>query len=97
MVQVEPDKVRDLAERTRRSGDRVGELAPVTDGVSPIPAMTGSAFAAALEDTALAVDRVVAYHRDVLHEFAGQAEQNAIRYEQTDNDNALSLNEVSLR
>ncbi|MEV0945034.1 type VII secretion target [Rhodococcus sp. NPDC049939] len=94
VVQVEPDKLRELAERIRRSGDAVGELAPVADDVSPVPTMTGSAFAGALEHTALAMDRVVAYHRDVLHEFAEQADQAAARYEQTDTGNALAFNEV---
>lgn len=97
MVEVDPARLRELAKVVRESGDDVAELAPLADGSSPIVTMTGSSFAEAIENTALALDRVLGYHSGVLSGFATKAEKAAMEYEETDRANEAKLEGIGPR
>ncbi|GAA1480694.1 hypothetical protein GCM10009624_11340 [Gordonia sinesedis] len=87
MVDVDPQRVRELARSTRTHASAVGAQKPLANGVNAAADAQDCEVARNLRDTAAALDTVLQYHVTRLNHFAALARQGADRYEAADERN----------
>ena len=86
-MDVDPDRVRELALSTGKHATAIGAQRPLSDGNDAAAGAKGCEIAANVRDAARSLDTVLGYHVTRLNHFADLARRAADNYEVTDEQN----------